>query len=169
MTDQEKQIVEINGVKMEVDLRHAKRIDTFKIGDPVKLLIVSDNSVKAGVIVGFEAFEKLPTIVVVWIDDSYYSGGLKTAHINEKSADKYELVACNDGTLMHLSRSHITEKLEKAITKAESELADARAQLKYFNERFGVHFGEAKKCFDANGMEIDLGEIDAALLQEQMR
>ena len=89
------QIIEVNGIKMEVDLRHAKRIDHFKVGDPVKVLASGSGSseVFAGVIVGFEAFETLPTIVVAYIDASYYSGGLKIAHINAKSRDKYELVA----------------------------------------------------------------------------
>lgn len=34
-----KKIVEINGIKMEVDMRHAKTIDTYKIGDRVKVLV----------------------------------------------------------------------------------------------------------------------------------
>ena len=35
---EEKRIVEIDGVKIEVDLRTAKRIDTFRVGDNVKVL-----------------------------------------------------------------------------------------------------------------------------------
>ena len=35
---EEKRIVEIDGVKIEVDLRTAKRIDTFAVGDNVKVL-----------------------------------------------------------------------------------------------------------------------------------
>ena len=38
MSEDNKRIIEINGIKMEVDLRNAKRIDTFKVGDPVKVL-----------------------------------------------------------------------------------------------------------------------------------
>jgi len=33
-----KETVEINGVKFEIDMNTAKRIDTFKIGDNVGLL-----------------------------------------------------------------------------------------------------------------------------------
>ena len=33
-----KTMVEIDGVKMEVDLRTARRIDTFAVGDNVKVL-----------------------------------------------------------------------------------------------------------------------------------
>jgi len=35
-----KQIIEINGVKLEVDLSTAKRIDEFRVGDTVKVLIL---------------------------------------------------------------------------------------------------------------------------------
>ena len=33
--------IEINGVKLEVDLRNATRIDEFKVGDNVKVKIIS--------------------------------------------------------------------------------------------------------------------------------
>ena len=35
-----KQIIEINGVKLEVDLSTAKRIDEFRVGDTVKVFIL---------------------------------------------------------------------------------------------------------------------------------
>ena len=35
---EEKRLVEINGIKMEVDMRSARRVDTFKVGDNVKVL-----------------------------------------------------------------------------------------------------------------------------------
>ena len=38
---EEKRIIEVNGIKMEVDLRNAKRIDQFKVGDSVKVLVKS--------------------------------------------------------------------------------------------------------------------------------
>ena len=38
---EEKRIIDINGMKMEVDLRTAKRIDTFKVGDNVKVWLPS--------------------------------------------------------------------------------------------------------------------------------
>jgi hypothetical protein len=38
--EENKRIVEIDGVKIEVDLRSAKRIDTFRVGDNVKVQFV---------------------------------------------------------------------------------------------------------------------------------
>ena len=54
-----KRIVEIDGVKIEVDLRSAKRIDTFKVGDNVKVLCKDYNNqfkVKPGIITDFANF-----------------------------------------------------------------------------------------------------------------
>jgi len=65
--ENEKRIIEINGIKMEVDLRTAKRIDTFKVGDPVKILdcTYSTPQIYAGVIVGFAEFNKHAAIEVI--------------------------------------------------------------------------------------------------------
>ena len=55
-----KRIIEINGIKLEVDLTTAKRIDEFKVGDNVKVLRKSYNDtfeVLAGVILA---------IIVIW-------------------------------------------------------------------------------------------------------
>lgn len=51
-----KTIIEVNGVKLEVDLRTARRIDEIRIGDRVKVLIkgYSDYKVHAGTVIGFE-------------------------------------------------------------------------------------------------------------------
>ena len=70
-------IVEVNGIKLEVDLRTAKRIDQLTdqltIGSRVKCLVkqYSDFKTVPGVVVGFEPFEKLPTIVVAYLDTDY--------------------------------------------------------------------------------------------------
>lgn len=63
-TDNQKTIVEINGIKLEVDLRTAKRVEEYKVGDMVKVLKKEyGDSYKsyAGMIVGFDAFVALPT------------------------------------------------------------------------------------------------------------
>lgn len=146
MNNENKHIIEINGIKMEVDLRTAKRVDTFRVGDPVKILITgsSDAEVKPGVIVDFEEFEKLPTIVVAYMVDSYYDGGLKFAHINAKTKDKYELVASSSDTMLALNKSALVDKMDREIEKKMVELAEMRQKKQYFLERFGVYFGAAE-------------------------
>lgn len=58
--------IEVNGVTLEVDMRYAKRIDQFKVGDTVKVLDNRNdsNEVRTGVITDFANFKELPTIMV---------------------------------------------------------------------------------------------------------
>ena len=142
----EKQVIEINGIKMEVDLRTAKRVDQFKVGDPVKLLIVNggDSEVKAGIIVDFECFESLPTIVVAYVAQSWSYQGLQFAHINAKSKDKYEIVAASTDTMLALDKQEILQKMEREIADTEIKVRDLKAKKHYFIERFGIYFGKVK-------------------------
>ena len=57
---EQKRIIEVNGVKMEIDLRNAKVVENYKVGDYVKVLIKEYNSYKSyiGNIIGFDNFEK---------------------------------------------------------------------------------------------------------------
>lgn len=138
------QIIEINGVKMEVDLRSAKRVDNFKVGDPVKLLVTDHvtSSVHAGMIVEFEDFKSLPTITVAYLKTDYYNGGLNFAHINSKSSDKYELVAASTDSMMTLDKESIIERMNNEIEEAESKALYLKGKKKYFLDRFGVYFKE---------------------------
>ena len=145
MSTESKQIIEINGIKMEVDMRHAVRVDHFKIGDPVKLLLISDNTVKSGVIVGFEQFEKLPTIVVAYLKSDYWTTGIDFAYINSKSSDKYEIVASDRDTLLSVDKAAIIGKMDDEITKKEQEIIEMKRKKQFFLDRFGVYFGEEVK------------------------
>ena len=91
---EERTVVEINGVKMEVDLRTARTIDTYKVGDRVKVLVkkYSDTyETHHGVIVAFDNFENLPTITVCYITTGY-NGDLSFSYINEKNKAKFKKI-----------------------------------------------------------------------------
>src|SRR5690625_1881074 len=97
-----KQIIEINGIKMEVDTRYARRIDTFQVGTKVKILLKQDGyggkdtKVYSGVIVGFEPFDSLPTIVVCYLEIDYSGAHIKFAYVNTATDKKWEIVAAVD-------------------------------------------------------------------------
>jgi hypothetical protein len=60
MSNEFMRVVEINGIKVEVDLRTAKRVDSYSVGTPVKLLKqeYSDTyTTYTGVIIGFDEFK----------------------------------------------------------------------------------------------------------------
>ena len=61
--ESEKTIIEVNGVKLEVDMRTARRIEEIRIGSPVKLLTkvtYGGNKVHPGIVISFEPFKDLP-------------------------------------------------------------------------------------------------------------
>ena len=104
-------IIEINGMKLEVDLRQAKRIETLKVGSPVKVLVKGYDGYKvhAGTVVGFEPFASLPTIIVAYLDIDYTSANLKFIHFNAQSKD-IEIVHSVDGDLVDIDRGSIVER-----------------------------------------------------------
>lgn len=143
----EKKIIEINGVKLEIDLREATTIDTVKVGDAIKLLKkkYSDSwDSFPGTIVGFDCFKTLPTIIVAYIENSYSDDALlKFAYINAEAKD-CEIVKCNEHDLV-IERGTILNRFDRAIGKAEREIEDLKIKKRYFETQFSRFFSEAKK------------------------
>ena len=100
--ESEKRIIEINGIKLEVDMRHAKRVDQFRVGDKVKLMREEGygdpktHKVHPGVIVGFEPFKELPTIIVAYLEISYSEAALKFEYINAETKGADLVIAEDD-------------------------------------------------------------------------
>lgn len=145
MEDTELTIIEINGVKMEVDLRRARIVhQNLRVGSRVKILEkggYSAPAVYAGVIVGFEPFADLPTVVVAYVKTGYGSEGLAFAYINAKSADKWDLVASVDDSLP-IAKADVLAHFDRDIQKAEAGLEDLRAKRAFFLRHFDVYFSE---------------------------
>ena len=134
-------IIEIQGVKLEVDLRHAKRIDKFAIGDKVKLLKkkYSDSyEVYPGVIVGFENFRELPTIIIAYLESDYSGAEIKFEHFN-KNSKEVDIVHTDPGYLP-LEKSWVIEKMDKEILKKEQEIEDIKRKKAYFLAHFEEYF-----------------------------
>lgn len=142
MTDENKRIITVNGVKLEVDLRQAKRIDAFKVGDAVKVLIKKyGDSYEShfGMLVGFDEFKTLPTLIVAYIDGgSWSTEPLKIVYINEKSKD-VEICAHDDHDL-GINQGEINDQFYRQITKKEEEIRDLQLRQTYFNKMFGRYF-----------------------------
>ena len=136
---EEKRIVEIDGVKIEVDLRTAKRVDSYKVGDNVKILEKesSDYKVKPGIIVDFAEFNELPTIVIaVFEEGGYYSRpSIKFINYNAKTSEKIEMVPASEDEIK-VSRDSVVEMFEREISRKKNELLDLQNQLDYFMEKF---------------------------------
>jgi hypothetical protein len=140
----EKQIIEINGVKMEVDLRYAKRIEHLTVGSRVKCLIKGygdDYKVLPGVIVGFEPFEKLPSIIVAYLDVDYSSVGIKFKSYNAKCTD-FEIVADLDNNALEVNKADILTKMEREIERKKLEVEEIEQKRDFFVKNFGVYFSD---------------------------
>lgn len=132
-------IVEINGVKIEIDERTAtiQRLDTFKVGSPVKILHreyeSSPGNIKYAVIVGFDQFKSLPTITVAYLDYSE----IKYAYIN--SSSRHELLAVESHDLA-MEKTWVIDRMKDRILRKEQELADEKQKMQVFIEMFGKYF-----------------------------
>ena len=125
--ENEKQIIEINGIKMEVDLRHAKRIDHFAVGDSIKILVkegYSGDDFKSyiGTIIGFDEFEKTPTIVIAYLKTDYGSGDIKYVYYNSKTKD-VEICPLNDWDIP-VTKQQILDRFDSEIEKHKAEDRD---------------------------------------------
>ena len=138
------QIIEVNGIKMEVDMRYATRVDNFKIGSKVKLLEKDYSSWKShyGVIVGFDDFKKLPTIIVAYLVVDYSGAELKFAYINNET-DKYELIlSVNDE--LPLNKDDLLESFNKERLKLTASIEELDRKESYFLRHFNQYFNDYK-------------------------
>lgn len=145
---EEKQVIEINGVKLEVDMRYAKRIDTLRVGSKVKLLRTGQydgNKVYPGVVVGFEPFDKLPTIIVAYLEVSYSESKLKFEYINSES-EKVELIASVDDEIP-VDKADVLAGFTKEQRELEAKMDDLNRKREYFLRHFNEYFqGDAEQA-----------------------
>ncbi len=137
-------IIEINGVKMEVDLRTAKTVESYKVGDSVKILLkeYSDKyKSHIGVIIGFDAFEKLPTIIIAYLVISYNETELKFAYLNRESKD-IEICAVNEHDIS-AEKSSIIEMFDGQTAKAQAKVDELKSKKEYFLTHFSKHFEQS--------------------------
>ena len=138
----EMRVVEIKGAKFEVDMREAITVQTLKIGDRVSVLLKTYSSnyeVKHGVVVGFEPFRELPTVLVAYLTNEYTGGEIKILAWNDKTQDT-DLVKSVDDVLF--SKEEALAALDKKIDDAKAKVTEAEAHKAYFLRHFGAYWRE---------------------------
>jgi hypothetical protein len=142
----ETQIVEINGVKLEIDLRHAKVVhENIRVGTKVKVLIKQgqygskDSKVFPGVVVGFEPFRELPTIVVCYLEHDWSNATLQFAYINATTSEKYDIIISYDDDLP-VNKASTLAKLDRDIEKKREEIREIELKREYFLLHFNRYF-----------------------------
>lgn len=135
-------IVEIHGIKLEIDERTARTIDQYVVGDKVKVLVKGygeSYEVHPGVILGFSDFQSLPTIDIMYCNrDRWDSDVFKFVAFNAASKD-IEIAPFNELECI-LDKQSIVQKMDSAIAAKERELIDFKIKREYFITRFARAF-----------------------------
>ncbi len=136
----EKTVIEVNGVKLEIDMRYARRIEEMQIGQRVKVLkkVYDGHSVYPGVIVGFEPFAKLPTIVVAYVENSWDKADIKFMHYNSGSKE-CELVAAADPDF-ELDKERINKVFDRQVAGKQREIEEIEERRRYFETNFRAYW-----------------------------
>lgn len=145
MSEQEEkylEIVEINGVKIEVDLRTAKKVQHFKVGDKIKVLCkkYTDYQTYPGIILEFNGFKKLPSMVIAYLDMDYSAADIKFITYNSESKD---VEITHPGKWdVQIDKADVIDRLEKEIFKKKEEIKDLENKKSFFLSNFNRYFSE---------------------------
>jgi hypothetical protein len=145
----ESRIIEINGIKMEIDLREATVVDSFKVGDQVKILVSKYGGTfesKAGAIVGFDNFKERPTIIVAYLEVGYSEASVKFAYINSDTKD-VEIIKANEQDLP-FDQSRVLDLLNRDIDSKQQAYKKSLHARVHFLEWFGRYFKNFKETKD---------------------
>ena len=137
---EDKRIVEINGIRLEVDMRTARRVDEFRVGDNIKILDTTYSSSKIydGVIIDFLNFKNLPSIQVATFENGYYGYEIKFLVINANT-ENLEILPSNPMDF-HLKKNKVIDALNVAIEKAQGEVDELTHKKDWFIKYYGKYF-----------------------------
>lgn len=137
--------IEVNGVKMEVDMRYAKRIEELRVGSKVRVMTkdYSGHTVHSGVIIGFEPFTDLPTIIVCYLEKSYSKMELKFLHFNAESKDIGLVKAVDDD--LDMEKSEVFDWFDREQKKLRDQIDELETRKQYFANNFAVYWETIKK------------------------
>ena len=138
-----KQIIEINGVKLEVDMRYARRIEELRVGSRVKVLkkgFGDSWDAFSGVVVGFEPFPERPTIIIAYVKSSYSECALELAHFHKDSKDLQIVAALDDD--FSVSRKEVLGWFDREQQKLDEKRREIDAKRQFFLDRFQAYWTE---------------------------
>lgn len=130
--------IEINGQIFEVK-ESAKKIETYKVGDPVKVLIKSynnDYSVYPGIIIGFNDFKAKPAINIAYINADFNNAEIKFKTYVEDS--DVEIAPVTEMELIRFTTDDAIDKMRRTIEQKENELKDMKNKFEFFIKNCGA-------------------------------
>lgn len=127
----------------------AVRAEILKVGDTVRVMDKGNDyngpQVHTGVIVGFEPFKDLPTIIVAYVEVTYGKAEMKMLYFNEKSS-KFEVLAAAPDTNIEIERSRVLDWFDSEEKKALAAVDEVRAKRRYFEKYFGSVMSEVSEA-----------------------
>lgn len=140
----EKRIIEVNGIKLEVDLSQCRVIENYKVGDNVKVLIkkYSDYESLPGVIVGFDNFENLPTIIIAYLKTSYSQAMIEFVYFNSQIKE-VEICPMNEKDIPFRKQA-VLDLIDAEIVSANEKAKDLVRRREFFLAEFGKYFEQEK-------------------------
>ena len=119
--------IEIDGVKVAVDMRTVKKIDVYRVGDNVKVLKKSyDNyHTYSGVIVDFVNFKELPAIVVAYFNQDYNGTSIEFETITKDTKD-IEIAPCLPHEL-RINKNRVIDKFNYEIEQQQHKVDELKA------------------------------------------
>jgi len=133
-------IIEINGIKFEVDERTAtlRQLSTIAIGAKVKVL--KDEKVYYGTVIGFEPFPENPVVIIAYIDTGYYSSTIELKFLYYSSKSKEQIVVSSEDDDAGIERDDIVQRLDRAISGKEKEIEELQDKKRYFLTKFKTYW-----------------------------
>lgn len=144
---------------MEVDLRHARRIDAIRVGTRVKTLhkkYGDSYEVKHGIVIGFEPFKVLPTIIIAVAAVSYNAATIEFLYYNTATKD-VEVVVAVDDDLAALDKADFCKQVDREISTKENEIAQLKAKKDYFLDKFRSYWQPLEEAVADATEGVDLG------------
>ncbi len=120
-------------------------MDSFKVGDAIKILKKNyGDSYEShfGMIVGFDEFKMLPTIIVAYLKPSSWESPLAFEYVNAKTENVE--ICPQDPKDIGIEKSHLLQAFDREMTKKEQELREITRKRKYFEDMFGRYFEPEK-------------------------
>src|SRR5574344_146281 len=120
--------IEIDGVKVAVDMRTVKKIDVYRVGDNVKVLKKSYDTYQtySGVIVDFVNFKELPAIVVAYFRQDYSGTSIDFETIT-KDTKGIESAPCLPHALS-INKNRVIDKFNYEIEQQQHKVDELKAK-----------------------------------------
>ena len=138
--------IEIDGIKVAVDMRTVKKVDTYKVGDNIKVLKkeYSDQyKIYSGVIVDFVNFKDLPAIVIAYFNNDYTGASINFETIT-KDTKNIEIAPCLPHELS-INKNRVLDKFNYEIEQQQHKVDELKAKRDYFIKNFGKFFEDTKE------------------------